>query len=150
MGDSTALFNRSKQQVSFVDQPGIEIEINNPIAASDSSQNLWQMPSLINLDYSGLRCSSRTEDLNRHGKVYSNRTTLMNQDAHLRLACPQTMHLHLASSLSFHSALVLFSTICSFEYGLSCMAHSLQEKNIVTSTSTFSNAINSYHCVNTL
>jgi hypothetical protein len=30
------------------------------------------------------------------------------------------------------------------------MAHSLQEKVTVTSTSIFSNAINSYHCVNTL
>ncbi len=30
------------------------------------------------------------------------------------------------------------------------MAHSLQEKVTVTSTSTFSNAIDSYHCVNTL
>jgi hypothetical protein len=33
---------------------------------------------------------------------------------------------------------------------LSCMAHSLQEKVTVTSTSTFLNAINSYHRVNTL
>jgi hypothetical protein len=65
----------------------------------------------------------------------------MNQDAHLRSTSPQTMHLQ--------SALVLFSTICSFLYGLSCMAHSLQEKVIVTSTSTFSNAIDSYHHENT-
>jgi hypothetical protein len=40
VGDSTVLSNRSKQRVSFADQPGIENEINNPIAASDSSQNL--------------------------------------------------------------------------------------------------------------
>ncbi len=64
----------------------------------------------------------------------------MNQEAHLRLASPQ----------SFKPALVLFSTICSFGYGLSCMAHSLQEKVTLISTSTFLNAIDSYHCVNTL
>jgi hypothetical protein len=74
----------------------------------------------------------------------------MNKDVHLCSASPQTMHLHLASPQSFKSALVLLSTICSFGYGLSCMAHSLQEKVTVTSTSTFLNAINSYHCVNAL
>ncbi len=108
------------------------------------------MPTPIYLDSSGLHCSSGTEVLNRHGKLYSNMATLMNQDAHLCSASPQTTHLRPASSLSFKSALVLFSTICSFGYGLSCMAHSLQEKVTVTSKSTFSNAINSYHRVNTL
>ncbi len=82
----------------------------------------------INLDSSGLCCSSRADVLNRHGKVYSNTTTLMNQDAHfLHSASPQT-HLRSTSPLSFKSALVLFYTICSFGYGLSCMAHSLLEK----------------------
>jgi hypothetical protein len=74
----------------------------------------------------------------------------MNQYAPLRLVSPQTTHLCSASPQSFKSALVLFSTICSFGYGLSCTAHSLQEKGTVTSTSTFSNAIDSYHHVNTL
>ncbi len=150
VGDSTALFNHSKQQVSFVDQPGIENEINNPVAASDSSQNLWHMPKPINLDSSGLHCSLGTEVVNRCGKVYSNTTTPMNQDAHLHLASPQTMHLHLASSFNFKSAMMLFYTISSFGYRLSCMAHYVQEKVTVTSTSTFSNAIDSYHHVNTL
>jgi hypothetical protein len=59
--DNAALSNCSKQRVSFADQPGIENEINNPIAASDSTQNLWHMPPPINLDSSGLRCFSRTE-----------------------------------------------------------------------------------------
>ena len=108
------------------------------------------MPTPINRNSSGLRLSSRTEVLNRRDKVYSTTTTLMNQDARLRSASPQTMHLRLASPQSFKSALVLFSTICSFGYGLSCMAHFLQEKVTVTSTSTFLNAINSYHHVNTL
>jgi hypothetical protein len=131
----------------LLDQPGIDEEINNPTAASDSSQNQWHMPTPINLDSSQLRCSSRTEVLGRHGLVYSN-TTLMDQDE--SLTSPQTAHLRSASQQSFKSALVLFSTICSFGYGLACMAHSLQEKVTVTSTSTFSNAINSYHCLNTL
>jgi hypothetical protein len=106
------------------------------------------MPTPINLDSSGLRCSSRTEVLGRCGKVYSNMTTLMDHDD--RPTSSQTAHLRLASQQSFKSALVLFSTICSFGYGLSCMAHSLQEKVTITSTSTFLNAINSYHRVNTL
>jgi hypothetical protein len=59
--DNAALSNRSKQRVSFADQPGIENEINNPIAASDSTHNLWHMPPPINLDSSGLQCSSRTK-----------------------------------------------------------------------------------------
>jgi hypothetical protein len=105
------------------------------------------MPTPINLDSSGLRCSSRTEVLSRRGLVYSN-TTLMDHDE--GLTSPQTAHLHSASQQSFKYALVLFSTICSFGYGLSCLAHSLQEKVTVISTSTFSNAINSYHRVNTL
>jgi hypothetical protein len=37
VGESAAHSNRSKQRVSFVDQPGIDEEINNPTAASDSS-----------------------------------------------------------------------------------------------------------------
>jgi hypothetical protein len=105
------------------------------------------MPTPINLDSSGLCHSSRTEVLGRRGLVYST-TTLMDQDE--SLTSPQTAHLRSSSQQCFKSALVLFSTICSFGYKLSCMAHSLQEKVTVTSTSTFLNAINSYHHVNTL
>jgi hypothetical protein len=100
--------NKSEPE-SFADQPGINEEINNPTAISDSSQNLWHMPTLINLDSSGLRCSSRTEVLGRHGKVYSNTTTLMDHDK--RPTSPQITHLHLASPQRFSSALVPFSTI---------------------------------------
>jgi hypothetical protein len=143
--------NKQQPQVSFADQIGIEKEINTPIAVSDSSQNLWHMPTPINLDSSGIPCSSRTAVLNRRGKVYSNTTTLMNQNSSsLHSASTQTTNLHSASSPSFKSAPVLFSTIYSFGYGLSCMAHSLQEKVTDTSASMFSNAIDSYHCVNTL
>jgi hypothetical protein len=130
--DRSVLSNHSKQQlqVSFMDQPDIEKEINTPIAVSDSSQNQWHMPTPINLDSSGLRHSSRTEVLNRCGKVYSNITTLMNHDAHLHLARPQTTHLRSTSPQSFKYALVLFSAICSFGYGLSCMAHSTGKSNL--------------------
>ncbi len=38
-------------------------EINYTPATDISSQNMWQMPPAINLDSSGLRCSSRTEVL---------------------------------------------------------------------------------------
>jgi hypothetical protein len=61
VGDSTALSNSSKQGFFFADQPGIENETNDPIAASNSTRNLWHMPPPINLDSSELRCSSRTE-----------------------------------------------------------------------------------------
>jgi hypothetical protein len=93
MEGRTVLFNHSKQQtwVSFTNQPVIQNEINIPITVSDSSQNQWQMPTPINLDSSGLHCSSRPEVLNRHGKVYSNRTPFINQNAHiLHLTSPQT------------------------------------------------------------
>ncbi len=147
------LSSHNKQQpwVSFADQPGIEKEINTPIAVSDSSQNLWHMPTPINLDSSGLCHSSRTAVLKRRGKVYSNTTTLMNQNSSsLHLTSTQTTNLRSASSPSFKSTLVLFSTICSFGYRLSCMAHSVQGEVTITSTYMFLNAINSYHRINTL
>jgi hypothetical protein len=88
-------------------------------------KNQWQMPTPMNLDSSGLRHSSRTEVMKQHGKVYSNATTLMNQEAHFRLASPQ----------SFSSAREPISTICSFQYGLSSsMVQSLAVKVQVSST----------------
>ena len=70
--NNAVLSNHSKQRVYFADQPGIDEEINNPTAASDSSKNQWHMPTPINLESSGLRRSSRTEVLARRGLVYSN------------------------------------------------------------------------------
>jgi hypothetical protein len=111
--NNAVLFNHSNQWESLADQPGIDEEINYPIAASNSSQ-----PTPINLDSSGLRCSSRTEVLNRRGLVYSD-TTLMDHDE--RLTSPQTAHLRSASQQSFSSAHVLFSAICPFVLGsISC------------------------------
>jgi hypothetical protein len=116
--------NKSEPE-SFADQPGIHEEINNPTAVSDSSQNLWHMPTPINLDSSGLRCSSRTEVLGRCGKVYSNTTTLMDHDE--RPTSPQITHLRSASPQRFSSARVPFSTIFSFGR-LSSLVHSLAVK----------------------
>jgi hypothetical protein len=123
--NNAVLSNHSNQQELLADQPGIDEEINYPIAASDSPQ-----PKPINLESSGLHCSSRTEVLARRGLVYSN-TTLMDQDE--GMTKPQNAHLRLASQRSFSSVCVPFSTICPFG-GLSCWVHSLVVKVQVSST----------------
>ncbi len=98
---------------SLADQPTINEEIDHSIAASDSSKNQWQMPTPINLDFSRL----------------SHATTMTNQEAHL----------HSTSPWSFSSARKLFSTICSFQYGLSSsMVWSLAVKVQVSSKLTVS------------
>jgi len=114
VGDSTAQSNHREQWVSFADQPGIDTEINNPTATSNSPNNQWHMPPPINLETSGLRRSSRTEVLVRRGLVYSN-MTLTDQDK--GMTKPQPAHLRPASQPSSHlkSALVLFSTICTLD-----------------------------------
>ena len=132
--NNAVLSNHSKQRVSFADQPGIDEEINNPTAASDSSKNQWHMPTPINLESSGLRRSSRTEVLARRGLVYSN-TTLMDQDE--GMTKPQNTHLRSASQRSFSSVRVPFSTICPLG-GLSCWVQSLAVKVQVSSTPTVS------------
>ncbi len=130
--------NVQNNWVSFLDKPvKIEQEINSTPATNTNSQNLWQMPSAINLDSSSLHCSSRTEVLKHRDKVYSH-TTQANQASPLRTASKQC----------FKSALVLFSSICSAGYGLPSIAHSLQTKVTITSTcqrSTLSKATDSYH-----
>jgi hypothetical protein len=78
--------DKKSEQESFADKPGIEQEINHPIAPVNDNSQIWQMPTTISLDSSGL----------------SHATTMMNQNAHLRLASPQ----------SFTFAHVPFSTIC--------------------------------------
>jgi hypothetical protein len=85
------------------------------------------MPTSINLDSYGMHRSSKTEILNLQSQVYSQATTMTNQNAHLHTTSPQTTHLGSASLQSFTSALVPFSTIGPFGR-LSCMARSLQEK----------------------
>jgi hypothetical protein len=103
---------------------------------------MWQMPPPINLDSSGLCCSSQTEVLKQRNKVYSHTT-----QAH------QASPLYSAGKQCFKSALVLFSSICSVGNRLFSIAHSLQEKVTITSltqNSTFSKAIDSYHCIHLL
>jgi hypothetical protein len=46
--------DKKSELESFADQPGIDEEIDHPIAATDSSKNQWQMPTPIKLDSSGL------------------------------------------------------------------------------------------------
>ena len=56
---SQPLHNVQNNRVSFSDAPvGNEQEIISTSARNTNSQNLWKMPSAINLDSSGLRCSS--------------------------------------------------------------------------------------------
>jgi hypothetical protein len=51
--------NVQNNQMSSSNKPvQNEQEINYTPATNNNSQNLWQMPSAINLDSSGLRCSS--------------------------------------------------------------------------------------------
>jgi hypothetical protein len=74
--------NKSELE-SFADQPGINEEINHPIAATNSSKNRWQMPTPINLNSSGLCQSSKTE---------ASATTMTNQNSHLRSAKALKQH----------------------------------------------------------
>jgi hypothetical protein len=94
---------------SLADKPGIEQEINHLIALANDYSQIWQIPTTINLDSSGLLHA----------------TTMMNQNAHLRLASPQ----------SFSSARVPFSTIRSnLSSGLTSWVQSLAVKVQVSST----------------
>jgi hypothetical protein len=116
--------NKSEPE-SFADQPGIDEEVNHPIAATNSSQNQWQMPTPINLDSSGLWQPSKTE---------VSATTMTNQNAHLCFASPQITHLRSASPQSSTSARVLFSTFRSVDIGLLSMVYSLAVKVQASST----------------
>ncbi len=77
---------------------------------TNNSKDQWQMPTTINLNSSGL----------------SHATTMTNQEAHLQSASPRSYTV---------SACEPFSTICSFQYGLSSsMDHSLAVKVQASST----------------
>jgi hypothetical protein len=135
---SQPLQNMQTNRVSFSDAPvRNEQEIISTSASNTNSHTSWQMPSAINLDSSGLRCSSRAEVLKHRDKVYSHTTQV-----------DQGSLLHSATKRCFKSALVLFSSICSDEFGLTSIAQSLQEKVTVTSKlpqSSLSKAVDSYH-----
>jgi hypothetical protein len=81
--------------------------------------------NLINAQHYIQSWSSKTEVLNCQSQVYSQATTMTNQNAHLRLASPQ----------SFLSARVPFSTLCSnLSSGLTSWVQSLMVKVQVSST----------------
>ena len=65
-------YDKKSEPESFADKPGIEQEINHPIAPANDYSQIWQMPTTNYLDSSGL----------------SHATTMMNQNAHLRFASP--------------------------------------------------------------
>jgi hypothetical protein len=50
----TSGLSHNKSELESFDQPGIDEKINQPIAATNSSQNQWLMPTPINLDSNGL------------------------------------------------------------------------------------------------
>jgi hypothetical protein len=91
--------NTVNKQVTFSDQ-GQDNEIQ-----SDE----WQMPDNIDLDSSGLRCSTRTAVLSRKEQVYSHSTISLKAQIKRssKIAC-----------------LVLFSSFCSIGSGLTCWVHS--------------------------
>jgi hypothetical protein len=95
--------NKKSEPESFMDKPGIEQEINHPIIPGNGYSQIRRMPTTFNLTSSGL----------------SHATTMTNQNAHLRLASPQ----------SFSSARVPFSTIRSnLSSGLTSWVQSLAVK----------------------
>jgi hypothetical protein len=115
--------DKKSEPESLADQPSINEEIDHSIAASDSSKNQWQTSTPINLNFSGLHRS----------------TTMMNQNALLRLESSQITHLHSASPQSFSSARIPFSTIHSnLSSGLTSWIQSLAVKVKVSSTPTVS------------
>ncbi len=61
--------NNQSEPESFADKPSTEQEINHPKAPANDYSQIWQMPTTINLDSSGL----------------SHATTMTNQNAHLLL-----------------------------------------------------------------
>jgi hypothetical protein len=78
---------KKSEPETFAKKPGIQQEINQPIAPANDCSQIWQMPTTINLDSSGLSLA----------------TTMTNQNAHFCSASPQY----------FSSACIHFSTIHS-------------------------------------
>jgi hypothetical protein len=70
--------DKKSELESFVDKPGIEQEINHPIAPGNDNSQIWQTTT-IKIDSSELWQPSKTEVL---------ATIITNQNAHLCLASP--------------------------------------------------------------
>jgi hypothetical protein len=63
------LSSKNKQETCSDD---LDYEIHNKSLVECNSQlNKWRMPVIINLDFSGLRCSAQSAVLSRRDKVYS-------------------------------------------------------------------------------
>jgi hypothetical protein len=118
-------------RVTFSDERDNEIHSESPVE-SNSRPNEWRMPDKINLDSSGLRRSARSAVLSRRDKVYSHSTTVLKS----------------VKRSSKHACLVLFSSFCTIGAALNGGVHSHQV--LAQSSSLLSNAIDSYHRVNSL
>ncbi len=107
--------DKKSELESFVDKPGIEQEINHPIAPGNDNSQIWQTTT-IKIDSSELWQPSKTEVL---------ATIITNQNAHLCLASPW----------SFSSAHVPYSNIRSIlSSGSTSWVQSLAVKVQVSST----------------
>jgi hypothetical protein len=91
------------------------------------------MPDYIDLDSSGLRCSTCSAVLGQREQVYSHSTIS------LKTQIKQS---------SKKACLVLFSSFCSIGSGLTCWVHS--HRVLAQSSSRLMYAIESYHSVNLL
>ena len=118
-------------RVTFSDERDDEIHSESPVE-SNSRPNEWRMPDKINLDSSGLRRSARSAVTSRREKVYSHSTTILKS----------------VKRSSKHACLVLFSSFCAIGAALNGGVHS--HRVLAQSSSLFSNAIDSYHRVNSL
>ncbi len=107
-----------------------EIQSNSPDSYT-TQQDEWQIPDNINLDSSGLRCSTGSAVLGRPNKVYSHSTTSLKTQV---------------KRSSTKACLVLFSSFCAIGAGLTCWVHSHQV--LAQSSSKLTHAIESYHRVN--
>ncbi len=90
------------------------------------------MPDKIDLDSSGLLRSAWSAVVSRRDKIYSHSMTVLKS----------------VKWSSKHACPVLFSSFCAIGVGLECRVYSHQV--LVQSSSLLSNAIDSYHRVNSL
>ena len=103
-------------RVTFSDKRDDEIHSKSPVE-SNSQPNEWQMLDKINLDFSGLRCSTHSAVLSWWEKVCSHSTTVLKS----------------VKQSSKHACLVLFLSFCTIGAALNGGVHSHQV--LVTSSS---------------
>ncbi len=124
--------NTVTKWVTFSNQgQDIEIQSNSPYLSTTHPDEL-QMPDNVDLDSSGLWCSTQSSVLGKQDKVYSH----------------STISLKKLKRSSTKVCLVLLSTFCVIGAGLTCWVHSHQV--LVQSSSRLTHTINSHHRVNSL